>query len=114
MPLIIITGVPCSGKSIRTQELKKHFEAEGKEVLIVSEEDELKKAGFTKNVLFQGKNSLNNIVSKILFSSFYYLDSYKEKQIRGSLKSKVMQLIGPNNLVILDASNYIKGEIFFS
>lgn len=39
----------------------------------------------------------------------YTLDSNKEKQIRGFLKSEVLKHIGPRNLVILDALNYIKG-----
>lgn len=38
------------------------------------------------------------------------IDSQKEKQIRGTVKSEVLRLIGPKSLVILDGSNYIKGK----
>ncbi|KAF2903105.1 hypothetical protein ILUMI_03079 [Ignelater luminosus] len=89
MPLIIMTGTPCSGKTTRTKEIKKHFETQGKTVHVVSEEEQIIKAGFEKNS--------------------FYLDSSKEKHIRGLVKSDVLKLIGPNSVVILDGSNYIKG-----
>nr|CAI5832535.1 unnamed protein product [Callosobruchus analis] len=89
MPFILITGVPCSGKTTRTTELKEYFEEQGKEVHVVSEYEQIRKAGFEKNS--------------------FYADSNKEKHIRGLLKSEVMKLISPNNVIILDALNYIKG-----
>lgn len=54
MPFIIITGVPSSGKTKRTLELKKYFKDQGKEVHIVSEYEEIKKAGFDKNAFYLG------------------------------------------------------------
>lgn len=54
MPLIILTGVPCSGKSVRTQALKNYFEELGKEVHIISEEEQIIKAGFEKNSFYLG------------------------------------------------------------
>ncbi|CAH0547618.1 unnamed protein product [Brassicogethes aeneus] len=89
MPLIVISGFPSSGKSTRTQELKKFFQEQDKEVIVISENDQIVKAGFEKNA--------------------FYADSNKEKHIRGLLKSDVLKLITPNNVVILDAPNYIKG-----
>ncbi|KAL1516659.1 hypothetical protein ABEB36_000542 [Hypothenemus hampei] len=89
MPLIIMTGVPCSGKSTRALELKKYFEEQGKEVHIISEYEQIVKAGFEKNA--------------------FYADSNKEKHIRGLLKSEMLKLITPSNVIILDALNYIKG-----
>jgi len=89
MPLIIITGVPCSGKTTRTTEIKNYVQEQGKEVHVISEEEQVIKAGFEKNA--------------------FYLDSSKEKHIRGLIKSEVLKLIGPKSVVILDASNYIKG-----
>ncbi|XP_022911050.1 protein KTI12 homolog [Onthophagus taurus] len=89
MPLIIITGVPSSGKTTRTNQLKEYFENEGKEVHIVSEYKEILKANFTKKT--------------------FYNDSIKEKHIRGLLKSEATKLLTPTNVVILDGSNYIKG-----
>lgn len=90
MPLIILCGTPVSGKSTRARELKEFFEKQhGKKVEIVSEDDAIVKLGYEKN------NT--------------YLDSQKEKRVRGYLKSEVLKLIGKDNVVILDGSNYIKG-----
>lgn len=89
MPLIVITGVPSSGKTKRTHELKDFFEGQEKEVHIVSEYEKIVQAGFEKNS--------------------FYSDSNKEKHVRGLLKSEVTKLITPRNVVILDALNYIKG-----
>ncbi|XP_068622027.1 protein KTI12 homolog isoform X2 [Battus philenor] len=90
MPLIIICGTPVSGKTTRTNELKHFFEKKhGKCVEVISEEEAIKKLGYEKNST--------------------YLDSQKEKRVRGYLKSEVIRLIGKDNVVILDGSNYIKG-----
>lgn len=84
-----MSGIPCSGKTTRSVELKKFFEELGTEVIIVSEFEQFKKAGFEKNA--------------------FYADSNKEKHIRSLLKSEVLRYIKPTNVVILDALNYIKG-----
>ncbi|RZC41172.1 KTI12 -like protein [Asbolus verrucosus] len=89
MPLIVITGIPSSGKTTRGNELKEFLESRGKEVHLVSENEQIIKANFEKNQL--------------------YSDSSKEKHIRGLLKSEILKLMTPNNVVILDALNYIKG-----
>lgn len=54
MPLVVITGIPSSGKTARAKELREYFESRGKEVCIVSEMDEIKKAGFEKNSFYLG------------------------------------------------------------
>ncbi|KAJ3645038.1 hypothetical protein Zmor_022728 [Zophobas morio] len=89
MPLVVITGVPSSGKTTRANELKQFFEKNKKQVFVVSENEQITKANFEKNQ--------------------FYSDSSKEKHIRGLLKSEVLKLMTPNNVVILDALNYIKG-----
>ncbi|XP_004933264.1 protein KTI12 homolog [Bombyx mori] len=90
MPLIIICGTPVSGKTTRAKELKQFFEEKhGKTVEIVSEDEAIAKLGYEKNSMF--------------------LDSQKEKRVRGYLKSEAIRLIGKDNVVILDGSNYIKG-----
>ncbi|XP_059062489.1 protein KTI12 homolog [Achroia grisella] len=90
MPLIIICGTPVSGKTTRAKELKDFFENKyGKRVEIISEDEAIIKLGYEKNGA--------------------YLDSQKEKRIRGYLKSEVLKLIGKDSVVILDGSNYIKG-----
>lgn len=54
MPLILITGVPSSGKTTRTSELQNYFLDRGKVVHIVSEAEQIAKAGFNKNNFYLG------------------------------------------------------------
>lgn len=58
MPLIVITGIPSSGKTTRSFELKTYFEERlkrvGQSVEIISEFDALTKAGYDKNTLYAG------------------------------------------------------------
>ncbi|XP_022817082.1 protein KTI12 homolog [Spodoptera litura] len=90
MPLIIICGTPVSGKTSRAIELRDFFaNKHGKKVEMVSEDEAIVKLGYDKNST--------------------YLDSQKEKRVRGYLKSEVLRLIGKDNVVILDGTNYIKG-----
>uniref|UniRef100_A0A182WAH2 Protein KTI12 homolog n=1 Tax=Anopheles minimus TaxID=112268 RepID=A0A182WAH2_9DIPT len=96
MPLIVITGLPRSGKTTRAKELEKYFTDNGKgPVHIVSEADCIVRSGYGVKESFT--------------------DVTKEKQIRASLKSEAMKLLTKTSLVILDGTNYIKGyryEIF--
>ncbi|XP_032453073.1 protein KTI12 homolog isoform X3 [Nasonia vitripennis] len=90
MPLLIMTGIPCSGKTTRAKELKEFFEAKkGKKVEIISEEEAITKATFDKNT--------------------FYADSKKEKLIRGDIKSNAQRLLNSDDVLIIDGSNYIKG-----
>lgn len=89
MPLIIITGLPASGKTHRTNQLKAFFAEKGKTVRIVSENSAIPKAGFGKNE--------------------YFDDSKKEKMVRSDLKSEAVRLLNKDAVTILDAGNYIKG-----
>jgi tRNA uridine 5-carbamoylmethylation protein Kti12 len=41
MPLVVVVGIPTSGKTTRTQELKTYFEEEHKAEVIVVSEDSL-------------------------------------------------------------------------
>ncbi|XP_042241055.1 protein KTI12 homolog [Homarus americanus] len=86
MPLVIISGFPSSGKTRRTLEIKNYFESEkSKKVTVVSE-----------NELLVGKNEI-------------FSDSKQEKEIRGTLKGDAIRLLNKDDIVILDAGNYIKG-----
>ena len=60
MPLIILTGVPSSGKTTTVNKLKNYFENQDKKVHIVSEYEEIIKAGFDKNQMYTGKLSKQN------------------------------------------------------
>ncbi|XP_053664339.1 protein KTI12 homolog [Anopheles marshallii] len=96
MPLIVITGLPRSGKTTRAKELDKYFTENGKgPVHIVSEADCIVRSGYGVKESF--------------------IDTTKEKQIRASLKSEAMKLLTKSSLVIMDGTNYIKGyryEVF--
>ncbi|XP_027860712.1 protein KTI12 homolog isoform X2 [Xiphophorus couchianus] len=86
MPLIIMCGYPCSGKTRRTEELKAHFEeTTDRQVHIVGD-----------RALGVDRNSV-------------YADSQKEKDTRASLKAEVERKVNKDNIVILDSLNYIKG-----
>lgn len=89
MPLIVISGLPASGKSNRAKELQVFFTEKGKKVHMVSENEAIPKAGFQKDE--------------------YFADSQKEKVVRSDLKSEAIRLLNKEDVVILDAGNYIKG-----
>lgn len=85
MPLIIMCGFPCSGKSKRAQELRNYLENRGKTVYLASDE------------------------SSSLDRNSVYSASANEKEARGLLKSAMERLISRDDVVILDSLNYIKG-----
>ncbi|XP_069954222.1 protein KTI12 homolog isoform X1 [Cherax quadricarinatus] len=87
MPLLLVSGFPSSGKTTRTLQIKTYLEKEkNKNVVVVSE----------NNLLGEGKNEV-------------FRDSRREKDIRGALKADVIRLLNKEDVVILDAANYIKG-----
>uniref|UniRef100_A0A1B6EXS7 Protein KTI12 homolog n=1 Tax=Cuerna arida TaxID=1464854 RepID=A0A1B6EXS7_9HEMI len=89
MPLVVLTGFPCSGKSRRSKDIENYFKVEkGKEVHIVSD-----------SII----GSTNITKSDLCFNA------QREKEIRSILKSETLRLLGRENVVILDAANYIKG-----
>ncbi|XP_017112662.1 protein KTI12 homolog [Drosophila elegans] len=89
MPIVVITGLPASGKSTRARQLRDHFVERGRKVHLISENEAVPKALF-------GKNS-------------HAGDSQKEKVVRSDLKSEASRHLNKEDLVILDAGNYIKG-----
>lgn len=89
MPLVIVTGFPSSGKTKRAGELRDYLESRGKTVKVIGENHAIPKSGFRKNE--------------------YFHDSQKEKIVRAYLKSEAIRLMNKEDVVILDAGNYIKG-----
>ena len=49
MPLVTITGIPCSGKSTVAKNIKEHLEKSQKKVIIVSEDELLEQNEMDKN-----------------------------------------------------------------
>ncbi|XP_018603163.1 protein KTI12 homolog [Scleropages formosus] len=86
MPLIIMCGFPCSGKSRRTRELKEYFLKSTERKVIVIGDDTV---GIAKNSV--------------------YADVQMEKSLRGTLRSEVERMVNKDDVVILDSMNYIKG-----
>uniref|UniRef100_A0A3P9JMP3 Protein KTI12 homolog n=1 Tax=Oryzias latipes TaxID=8090 RepID=A0A3P9JMP3_ORYLA len=86
MPLVVICGYPCSGKTKRAEELKEYFDRNTeRKVYIVSD----RALGVERNTV--------------------YADSQKEKEVRASLKAEVERKLNKDDVVILDSVNYIKG-----
>ncbi|GAB1605841.1 protein KTI12 homolog isoform X2 [Argonauta hians] len=85
MPLVILCGLPCSGKSTVSQSLASSFRESSKDVNIVSNHS----IGLDRNSVFA--------------------DSKKEKEVRALLKSAVQRSISKESVTILDGLNYIKG-----
>lgn len=90
MPIIVISGLPASGKSTRARELQNYFLSRDKVVHLISENVAVPKALFEKNAFFS--------------------DSQKEKIVRSDLKSEASRQLNNEDVVILDACNYIKGK----
>ncbi|OQR73187.1 protein KTI12-like [Tropilaelaps mercedesae] len=86
MPLIVITGYPSCGKSTRARQLEKFFTAKypEKKVKIVSAD-----ANIDRNSVFA--------------------EAHLEKEVRAKLMAEVQRELRRDNLVIIDAHNYIKG-----
>ena len=89
MPLVIMCGRPCSGKTLRAQQIAAHLrampETRDASVHVVNEES-----------LHQRRDEA-------------YADSSAERMARGALKSEVERLLTAEAFVICDSMNYIKG-----
>ena len=53
MPLIIMWGIPWSGKTTRAKEIKNYFEESKKDVVLLNEEE----LGFNKNDSYKDSSS---------------------------------------------------------
>ncbi|KAJ1482999.1 chromatin associated protein KTI12 [Baffinella frigidus] len=85
MPLVIVTGYPCSGKTRRAEEVAKFMREKGSAVQVVNNES----LGIVRNSA--------------------YKDSASEKPARAALKAAVERHLSGDSLMICDDLNYIKG-----
>ncbi|XP_074077552.1 protein KTI12 homolog [Macrotis lagotis] len=90
MPLLVLCGLPDSGRSRRADELRGALEAEGRPVTVVRDADVLG-AG--------GPAALGEA----------YSDPAREKALRAALRASVERGLGRRAVVLLDSLNYIKG-----
>jgi protein KTI12 len=111
MPLIIVCGLPSSGKTTRVRELLDYLAKERPSVKIelVSEEVALidKERGYEnskeeKIVCTQKAKKRNTLLTTCSVV-------FKKKKTRGILKSLVEKYVSQTRLVIFDSMNYIKG-----
>jgi len=88
MPLVLMTGLPSSGKTRCARRLCAYLEERQKVVHVVSEAGMMPKD--------KSKNQV-------------FADSIVEKEVRSALKSAAVRLLSKDTVVIIDGSNYIKG-----
>ncbi|KAI5853715.1 chromatin associated protein KTI12 [Tricharina praecox] len=95
MPLIIISGYPSSGKTMRANEIAKYFNEKIASAPPNSRESRL-------NVHIVNTESLG-------LQRTAYRDARAEKEARATEYSAVKRLLGKENIVIADGLYYIKG-----
>lgn len=114
MALLTISGYPCAGKTTRARQIKEYFEAKLAEpgyvgpaysVVIIDEAGvNVTRAAYDGEALahVSSDSSCAHIVS-------FLLDSLSEKPARASVFAALQRTMTPENLVICDGLNYIKG-----
>ncbi|PWY87504.1 chromatin associated protein KTI12 [Aspergillus heteromorphus CBS 117.55] len=99
MPLIVLTGYPCSGLSYRARQLADQLEAAQTDL-------------FTAGILPPSKPRYNIHVVPTHDPSHprtVYDHARTEKESRGVAYARAKRFLGTNSFVILDGMNYIKG-----
>ncbi|KAJ5116155.1 hypothetical protein N7456_000503 [Penicillium angulare] len=102
MPLVILTGFPCSGLSYRAKQLSELFE-KAQDELFESQDASSPvtlKSRFNVHIVPSHDSSNPRIV---------YDHARTEKQARGVAYARAKRNLTRNNIVILDGMNYIKG-----
>lgn len=107
MPLVMLCGHPCSGKSARATELISYISTHAPTTVIhlINEEvswivSSSSESDFHLSCLIQSLGIVRDEA---------YKNSITERQARGELKSAVERLLSQEHLVICDSLNYIKG-----
>lgn len=95
MPLVIFSGLPCSGKSTRAESLRDKLTEKISQL-------QPNEPGANYKVILHTDESLGITKEK-------YRESKTEKSLRGLQMSAVKRDISRNNIVILDSPAYIKG-----
>ncbi|XP_067936391.1 protein KTI12 homolog [Watersipora subatra] len=86
MPLLVVTGYPCSGKTTRVEKIINCFNAKHKDIVVVND------------------GQFNGFDREVIYGS-----SRNEKNLRAFLKSETQKHLNKDTLVIVDSLNYIKG-----
>ncbi|KAL4748654.1 hypothetical protein BDW72DRAFT_179989 [Aspergillus terricola var. indicus] len=100
MPLIILTGYPCSGLTYRAQQLAARLE-ETQSQLIANGTIPPSKSKFKIHIVSTHDN--------VNYPRTVYDTARTEKEARGVAYTKAKRMLGRDSFVILDGMNYIKG-----
>ncbi|TPX63845.1 hypothetical protein SpCBS45565_g06312 [Spizellomyces sp. 'palustris'] len=100
MPLVILCGLPCSGKTTRAHQLKVELEQ-----YIRDNAQNLAE----KNIVLRSQVIIVNDESLRINKREAYESPHEEKKARGALISAIERHLSREDIVICDAMNYIKG-----
>ncbi|KAJ3415466.1 kti12, chromatin associated [Chytridiales sp. JEL 0842] len=114
MPLIVMCGLPCSGKTTRAKQLaqviEKAIEEYNNEIETAPSQIHPQTGReLQKKIKMQPKVIIVNEESLNINRAEAYQDANEEKKARGALLSAVERYLTKDNVVILDSMNYIKG-----
>ncbi|KAK4165444.1 chromatin associated protein KTI12 [Cladorrhinum sp. PSN259] len=103
MPIIIVTGLPTSGKSHRAQQLHSYFA----ERIASSSETKTK---YRLHLISDDTQSISRDVYDLsTLPQHVRSANASEKDARASIYAAVKRVLSPRDIVILDGLNYIKG-----
>lgn len=85
MPLVIVCGFPCSGKTRISEELKGYLSKHSKDVHIVSDHDHYP----NRDIAYEGNGQTHVHTYRHVLLQFLSTDSNNEKELRSSLKATV-------------------------
>ncbi|GAD95574.1 RNA polymerase II Elongator complex associated protein Kti12, putative [Paecilomyces variotii No. 5] len=106
MPLIILTGYPCSGLSYRARQLSASLEAVQEEYLAsIADDDDATAASKPKP-----RYKIHVVTSHDeAHPRTVYDNARSEKEARAVVYAKTKRALGRDSIVIVDGMNYIKG-----
>ncbi|KAJ9216191.1 hypothetical protein DTO166G4_2123 [Paecilomyces variotii] len=105
MPLIILTGYPCSGLSYRARQLSASLEAIQEEYLASINDD-----GSDDSTKTKPRYKIHVVTSHDeAHPRTVYDNARSEKEARAVVYAKTKRALGRDSIVIVDGMNYIKG-----
>ncbi|KAJ3214015.1 hypothetical protein HDU67_002159 [Dinochytrium kinnereticum] len=115
MPLIVMCGLPCSGKTTRAKQLasalEQHIAIHNANVALLKSRPPVAtgKKPPPPPITYQPKVIIVSEESLLIVRGESYKDAGEEKKVRGALMSAVERYLARDTVVVLDSMNYIKG-----